>query len=154
MRFFPIAMMILLAPLVARAEDVSIPPAYPSVESAARLASTRTSLDRAAADRATLDRAWAERSAWKRSLIPLVASQGLDAASSWGRRELNPLLADPNGAFGGKAVTVKFGATAALIGIEYLLVKKFPRSARVFSKMNWAGAVVTTGFAVHNYSIR
>jgi hypothetical protein len=49
---------------------------------------------------------------------------------------------------------VKFGATAALVGIEYLLVKKFPRSARVFSKMNWAGAVVTTGLAVHNYSIR
>ena len=149
MRFFPIAMMILLAPLVARAEDVSIPPAYPSVESAARLASTRSSLDRAAADRVRAD-----RSAWKRSLIPLVASQGLDAASSWGMRELNPLLADPNGAFGGKAVMVKFGATAALIGIEYLLVKKFPRSARMLSKVNWAGAVVTTGLAVHNYSIR
>ena len=149
MRYFPIALMILLAPLVARADDVSIPPAYPSVESAARLASTRSSLDRAAADRVRAD-----RSAWKRSLIPLVASQGLDAASSWGMRELNPLLADPNGAFGGKAVMVKFGATAALIGIEYLLVKKFPRSARVFSKMNWAGAVVTTGLAVHNYSIR
>jgi hypothetical protein len=141
--------MILLAPLVARADDVSIPPAYPSVESAARLASTRSSLDRAAADRVRAD-----RSAWKRSLIPLVASQGLDAASSWGMRELNPLLADPNGAFGGKAVMVKFGATAALIGIEYLLVKKFPRSARMLSKVNWAGAVVTTGLAVHNYSIR
>ena len=149
MRYFPIALMILLAPLVARADDVSIPPAYPSVESAARLASTRSSLDRAAADRVRAD-----RSAWKRSLIPLVASQGLDAASSWGMRELNPLLADPNGAFGGKAVMVKFTATAALVGIEYLLVKKFPRSARVFSKVNWAGAVVTTGLAVHNYSIR
>ena len=149
MRYFPIALMILLAPLVARADDVSIPPAYPSVESAARLASTRSSLDRAAADRVRAD-----RSAWKRSLIPLVASQGLDAASSWGMRELNPLLADPNGAFGGKAVMVKFGATAALIGIEYLLVKKFPRSARMLSKVNWAGAVVTTGLAVHNYSIR
>ena len=149
MRYFPIALMILLAPLVARADDVSIPPAYPSVESAARLASTRSSLDRAAADRVRAD-----RSAWKRSLIPLVASQGLDAASSWGMRELNPLLADPNGAFGGKAVMVKFGATAALIGIEYLLVKKFPRSARMLSKVNWAGAVVTTGLAAHNYSIR
>jgi hypothetical protein len=41
-------MIIVLAPLLGRAEDVSIPLAYPSVESASRLASTRTSVDRSA----------------------------------------------------------------------------------------------------------
>ena len=94
------------------------------------------------------------RSAWRRSLLPLVASQGLDAASSWGMRELNPVLADSSGRFGPKAATVKFGAVGAFIGIEYLLMKKYPRTAHVFAKLNWAGAVVTTGFAAHNFAIR
>jgi hypothetical protein len=46
MRFLPLTMMILLAPLLTRS-DVSAPSVYPSVESASRLASTRTSADRA-----------------------------------------------------------------------------------------------------------
>jgi hypothetical protein len=91
---------------------------------------------------------------WKKSLIPLVASQGLDVASSWGMRELNPVLADSRGAFGAKAASIKFGATAGLIGIEYLLVKKYPRSARVLAKLNWSGAALTTGFAVHNFAVK
>jgi hypothetical protein len=94
------------------------------------------------------------RSAWRRSLLPLIASQGLDAGSSWGMRELNPVLADPSGRFGAKAATVKFGVVGAFIGIEYLVMKKYPRTARVFAKLNWTGAVVTTGFAAHNFAIR
>ena len=72
----------------------------------------------------------ADSRAWKRSLLPLIASQSLDAASSWGMREMNPVLADSRGAFGGKAVAVKFGAVGAFVAIEYLVVKKYPRSAR------------------------
>jgi hypothetical protein len=45
-------------------------------------------------------------------------------------------------------------ATAGLVGIEYLIVRKFPRTARVFSKINWSASIVTTGFAAHNFSIR
>src|SRR5690348_14110551 len=37
---------------------------------------------------------------WKWSLAPFVASQGLDIASSYGMRELNPLLAGPHQEFG------------------------------------------------------
>jgi hypothetical protein len=94
------------------------------------------------------------RNAWKRSLLPLVASQALDAGSSWGMREMNPLLADSSGRFGAKAATVKFGAVGAFIGIEYLLMRKYPRAAHVFAKLNWTGAVVTSGFAAHNFAIR
>ena len=91
---------------------------------------------------------------WKISLVPLVASQALDATSSYGLRELNPLLADPNGGFGMKATSIKLGVTGALVGVEYLIVKKYPRSARVISKLNWTTGIVTTGFAVHNYAIK
>src|ERR1041384_4142188 len=68
---------------------------------------------------------------WERSLIPLLASQSLDAASSYGYRELNPMLASSNGTFGMKATAVKFGVVGALVGVEYLLAKKSPRAARL-----------------------
>ena len=91
---------------------------------------------------------------WEISVAPLVASQALDAFSSWGMRELNPVLADPNGGFGMKSAAVKFGTVGALIGVEYLLAKRSPRAARIFAKLNWSGAAVTTGLAIHNYAIR
>ena len=93
------------------------------------------------------------RRQWAVSLAPLVVSQSLDAASSYGMRELNPLLAGPNGGFGMKATGIKFGMTGALAGIEYLLVKKYPRSAKFFTIVNWSTAGVTTGLAAHNFRL-
>lgn len=92
--------------------------------------------------------------AWKRSLVPVVVSQSLDIASSYGMRELNPLLAGPDGRFGAKATTIKIGAAAAVVGLEYLIVRKWPNTGRVFSKLNWGSAVLTGSFAAHNYRIR
>ena len=40
-----------------------------------------------------------------------------------------------------------------LIGAEYLLVKKYPRSAKLFTVVNWTTAGATTGLAIHNYSL-
>ncbi len=91
---------------------------------------------------------------WKRSLLPLVATQGLDIASSYGMRELNPLLAGADGRFGGKAAGIKIGATAAAVGIEYLIVKKWPGAARVFSKVNWGSSALTGAIAAHNFAIK
>lgn len=92
--------------------------------------------------------------AWKRSLIPLVATQSLDIASSYGMREVNPLLAGPDGQFGSKAVAIKVGTTAAIIGVEYLIVKKWPSSGRILSKVNWGTSVLTGAIAAHNFAIK
>jgi len=91
---------------------------------------------------------------WKVSLAPLVASQALDITSSYGMRELNPLLAGPQGEFGARSAMLKVGVTAGLIGVEYLIVRAHPGAARMFTKLNWGAAALTTGFAVHNFSIR
>ncbi len=91
---------------------------------------------------------------WERSLIPLVASQSLDAASSYGYRELNPALAGSNGEFGMRATAIKFAVVGAVIGGEYLLIRKSPRAARLFQKLNWTSAAVTSGLAVHNFVVR
>jgi hypothetical protein len=98
-------------------------------------------------------RAAAVRS-WKISLAPLIASQALDASSSYGMRELNPLLASSNGGFEMKATAIKLGVTGALVGVEYLVIRKYPRSTRLISKLNWTTGIVTTGFAIHNYAIK
>jgi hypothetical protein len=92
--------------------------------------------------------------AWKRSVIPVLASQGLDMASSFGMRERNPVLAGGDGRFGMRAVAIKGGAVAAILGIEYLVAKKYPRAARVISRLNWSSSVVTGAFAAHNFAIR
>jgi hypothetical protein len=55
---------------------------------------------------------------WKISLAPVVASQALDVASSYGMRELNPLLAGPDGRFGAQGAGIKLGSTAAILGVE------------------------------------
>jgi hypothetical protein len=91
---------------------------------------------------------------WKLSLAPLVASQTLDVASSWGLRELNPVLADSRGGFGMKGAAIKFGATGAIIAVEYWILRKKPGAARVLSKLNWSVSAVSTGFAAHNFAIR
>ena len=92
--------------------------------------------------------------AWKISLAPLLASQTLDAASSYGLRELNPALANGNGQFGMRSASIKFAAVGALIGVEYMVIRRHPRAANAFAKLNWATGVVTTGFAAHNFAIR
>jgi hypothetical protein len=92
--------------------------------------------------------------AWKYSLIPLAGSQVLDATSSYGARELNPILASPNGGFETKALSIKLVATGAVVGVEWLIVRKYPRSEHVLTRLNWVMGVTTTGFAIHNYVIR
>jgi hypothetical protein len=92
--------------------------------------------------------------AWKISLVPFVASQALDVFSSYGMRELNPLLASANGGFEMKGAAIKLGVIGAVAGAEYLIVRKYPRSARVISRLNWTTGIVTTGFAVHNFAIK
>jgi hypothetical protein len=91
---------------------------------------------------------------WRISVAPLIASQVLDVSSSYGMRELNPLLSSANGGFEMKGAAIKLGVTGAVVGAEYLIVRKYPRSARVISKLNWTSGIVTTGFAIHNYAIK
>jgi len=103
------------------------------------------------AQRVDNDSRW--RRQWAISLAPLWASEALDAASSYGLREQNPLLAGSNGSFGMKAAGIKFGVVGALVGGEYLLVRKHPASAKFFTIVNWVTAGATTGLAVHNFRL-
>ena len=92
--------------------------------------------------------------AWKRSVAIVAASQVLDVTSSYGMRELNPLLADSSQRFGMKAAGIKLGASAAILAAQYWMVKTHPGKARRMTILNYAGAALTSAFAAHNFSIR
>jgi hypothetical protein len=130
---------------IARAADALVTPALPVIDNSI------DSLAREPGKHENVHGSWQKK--WAISLAPLVASQALDSASSYGLRELNPVLAQPDGRFGMKAAGIKFGAIGGLIGVEYLLVRKYPRSAKFFTVINWTTAGATTGLAIHNYTL-
>jgi hypothetical protein len=92
--------------------------------------------------------------AWKISLAPMIAGFAVDAASSRGLRETNPLLAGPDGRFGAKASIIKVGIAGALIGVEYLILRKHPGAAKLLWKLNLGSAAVSGFTTAHNYSLR
>jgi hypothetical protein len=91
--------------------------------------------------------------AWKISIAPVIASEALDAFSSRGLHELNPLLSNSEGQFGTKATLLKIGFTGALLGMEYVVLRTHPGAAKVFWKINVISAAVTGGVAGHNFSL-
>jgi hypothetical protein len=136
------------APIIHAADALVTPalsPTLPAIDNSVE------SLTRQTGNHESAHGSWQKK--WAISLAPLVASEALDAASSYGLRELNPVLAQPDGRFGMKAAGVKFGVIGGLIGVEYLLLRKYPRSAKFFTVINWTTAGATTGLAIHNYTL-
>jgi hypothetical protein len=86
------------------------------------------------------------------SWAAVAAANAADAATSWGRGELNPALG--YGRFGARQAAIKGGVTAGAILLEYVLVRKYPRSARVFRILNFADAGVTGLVAAENVRTR
>lgn len=89
---------------------------------------------------------------WVASLVTLVASNAADAASSWGRMEANPLLASSNGRFGAKALSIKFGLTAA-VAIPEIIFRKHADLKRVFALGNFTDSAAFGAAAIHNFAI-
>lgn len=90
--------------------------------------------------------------AW--SAAAFAAAQAADSASSYGLRELNPVLADAHGRFGVKGVAWKAGITGGVVLGEMWVVKKRPRSRRAIAIANLVAAGVTAALAVHNVGVR
>jgi hypothetical protein len=89
---------------------------------------------------------------WWASVAAVVAGSAVDAHSSWGRQELNPLLRGAGGEFGMKAVAIKAAITGGVVGVQYLLLKKNPGGARHAAIANFAMAGVFGGVAYYNHT--
>lgn len=90
---------------------------------------------------------------WVGSIFADVAGTSLDAATSWGKREGNSLLASSDGTFGMKGASIK-AAFAAVVIVPQICLRKHSELKTVFALGNFAEAAVFAGTAVHNLRIR
>ncbi len=89
---------------------------------------------------------------WIASMLAMAAATGMDAGTSWGKREGNSLLASSDGTFGAKGLSIKAGVAAGVIVPQVLLRRhKYLRSK--FAIGNFAEAALFGGVAIHNAGI-
>ncbi len=89
---------------------------------------------------------------WIASMLALVGSTGLDAGTSWGKREPNGLLASSDGTFGARGLSIK-AAVAAGVVVPEILFRKHENLKSKFAVGNFAEAAIFTGVSIHNLRI-
>ena len=94
--------------------------------------------------------AWDRPLYWS-SVATVTAAQTLDAHSSWGKYEANPLLRSPDGRFGVRGVAVKSGIVAGSLTVQVLLLRKWPKARKVATITNFVLSGVMVGIAARNY---
>jgi hypothetical protein len=107
------------------------------------------------APRVESPRETAGKNFWRVSVAALIAANIADVKSSWGKQELNPVLATSNGKFGGEAALLKLGLQGGAIAVEYLLLRRHPskRLYRALTFVNFGDASVTGAMAARNFGI-
>jgi hypothetical protein len=91
---------------------------------------------------------------WKLSAAALTAATMVDAHSSWGHNEINPVLRGPNGRFGVQGLAMKALITTGVIGTQYFLLKRTPQAEKYGVITNFALAGVLGTAAMYNYKLQ
>lgn len=89
---------------------------------------------------------------WVSSMFAMTAATGMDAGSSWGKREGNSLLASSDGTFGAKGLSIKAGVAAGIILPELLLHHHKDLKSK-FAIGNFVEAALFSRVAIHNMGI-
>lgn len=89
---------------------------------------------------------------WIASSLLLLAATSLDASSSWGKYETNPLLRSSDGRFGARGVSIKMGFAAATLAPQFFF-RKNRTATRIFTMSNFAQAGIYTGISIHNFGV-
>ncbi len=91
------------------------------------------------------------RKMWIVSAVALAAANILDARSSLGRPELNPLLRNAQGNFSvARSAALKSAAVGGSLALEALLIRSRPELARTSSLVNFVSAGAVTAVAIRN----
>src|SRR5262245_15048516 len=80
---------------------------------------------------------------WRVSAAVLGAVTIADVQSSIGRPEGNPFLASANGRFTGQGVALKGAAVGAMIGAQWLMLRRNPHAAKYAAGANFAASALT-----------
>ena len=90
------------------------------------------------------------RSRWYRvGQVAWAAANLVDVGSSWGKRELNPVLG--RGRFGRRQAGIKLGVAGGWLVGQEVLRRRVPESARAITVVNLAGAGGLGVVAVGNW---
>jgi hypothetical protein len=92
---------------------------------------------------------------WKVSLTA-VAANIIDTASSWNKRELNPVLSQASGTFGWQSAVLKMGIAGAVVGVEWLAMRHGAHRGLYspLSVVYFCGAAATGSVAGYNFTVR
>lgn len=100
---------------------------------------------------------------WKASIAVLGTATLVDAQSSWGRRELNPVLSGSGGRFGAQGVSIKAGIAAGAVLGQYFTLRRIEKTYGKeaaergyfgFAMANLASGAAFGAVAAHNYSLK
>ena len=84
------------------------------------------------------------------SVVALLAANAADAGTSWGRQELNPMLARSGGTFGWQSAAIKSGLTGGLLLFQHVARRRHPELDRSMAYTNFAAAGALAGVAARN----
>jgi len=91
---------------------------------------------------------------WRVSVAILGAVTIADMQSSVGRMEANPLLSSSDGRFSGRGMALKGVGVGAVIGVQWLLLRKNPKAAPWAAGANFAAAALTGTAVIHNHMLK
>ncbi|MBL8176702.1 MAG: hypothetical protein JNK48_18645 [Bryobacterales bacterium] len=90
---------------------------------------------------------------WKVSTVALAVATSVDAHSSWGRIEANPVLSGANGRFGAKGIALKALITGGVLSAQYMMMKNHPKAEKYGAWTNFALAGALGSAAAYNYRL-
>jgi hypothetical protein len=93
------------------------------------------------------------RKFWLASVAALAGASVLDAHSSWGKRELNPLLRGSDGRFGARGLAIKSSLTGGCVLLQWLLLRRDGEGEKAAAVINSAIAAGLTAAAIRNLRI-
>jgi hypothetical protein len=87
---------------------------------------------------------------WLTSITAMNVASLLDARSSWGRVEVNPLLRGSDGRFGAQGLAVKSAVVGGVCLFQWLVLRRHPGAGKPFAAVNAAMTGAFAAAAVHN----
>ena len=85
------------------------------------------------------------------SVAAVTAANVADVHSSLGKLEANPLLRSADGRFGSRGVTIKSGIAAGNIGVQALILRRWPKARKAAAIANFIAAGALVAVAARNY---
>jgi hypothetical protein len=86
------------------------------------------------------------------STVALGASNSLDAFSSWGKLEANPVLASQT-KYSWQATVIKGGVVGGILLTQRWILHKHPQYTKSLAITNFAMSGAFTGVAIHNFGV-